>query len=80
MKIEFSKDIITGLDKELQLAARLNNLRLYKIVQCLLMRHEGRSVQEIAELLRVNVRTVYEWLGRFLRERFYQSLASFSDF
>lgn len=70
MKIEFSKDTIKGLYKELQLAERLNNLRLYKIVQCLLMRHEGRSVQEIAELVRVKVRTVYEWIGRFLRERF----------
>jgi len=34
------------------------------------MRHEGRSVQEIATLLRVKVRTVYAWIGRFLRERF----------
>jgi transposase len=34
------------------------------------MRHKGHSVQEIAEVLRVKVRTVYEWLGRFVRERF----------
>lgn len=70
MTIEFSKETITGLYEELQMAERLNNLRLYKIVQCLLMRHEGRTVQDIAEVLRVKVRTIYEWIGRFLRERF----------
>jgi transposase len=70
MKIEFSKDTLKELYKELERAEQLNNLRLFKIVQCLLMRHKGHSVQEIAEVLRVKVRTVYEWLGRFVRERF----------
>jgi transposase len=70
MTIEFSKDTLNELYKELVRAEKLNNLRLFKIVQCLLMRHQGDSVQEIARLLRVKVRTVYEWIGRFLRERF----------
>lgn len=70
MTIEFSNDTLKDLYKELERAEQLNNLRLFKIVQCLLMRHEGRSVTEIVTLLRVTVRTVYEWIGRFLRERF----------
>jgi transposase len=70
MTIQFSKETLTQLDKERELAEKLNNLRLFKIVQCLFMRHNGESVGDIAELLRVPVRTVYEWIGRFLRERF----------
>jgi len=70
MTIQFSNETLKDLYKELRLAEKLNNLRLYKIVRCLLMRHEGKSVQEIAKLLTVPVRTVYEWIGRFLRERF----------
>jgi transposase len=70
MTIQFSKETLTHLDKELEFAEKLNNLRLFKIVQCLFMRHHGKSVGDIAELLRVPVRTVYEWIGRFLRDRF----------
>lgn len=70
MVIQFSKETVTQLEKELAMAERLNNLRLFKIVQCLFMRHKGASVREIAELLRVSIRTVYEWMGRFVRERF----------
>lgn len=58
MTIQFSKETVTRLDKELELAEKLNNLRLFKIVQCLFMRHHGESVRDIAELLRVPVRTV----------------------
>jgi putative transposase len=70
MTIQFSPETLKQLDKELELAETLNNLRLFKIVQSLFMRHNGTAVPEIAELLRVPVRTVYEWIGRFLRERF----------
>jgi transposase len=70
MTIQFSTETLKQLDNELELAEKLNNLRLFKIVQCLFMRHHGKSASEIAELLRVSVRTVYDWIGRFLRERF----------
>jgi transposase len=70
MTIQFSTETLKHLNKELELAEKLNNLRLFKIVQSLFMRHNGTSVPDIAELLRVPVRTVYEWIGRFLRERF----------
>jgi len=70
MTLQFSNETLKLLDKELELAEKLNNLRLFKIVQCLIMRHTGTAVPDIAELLRVPVRTVYEWIGRFVRERF----------
>jgi transposase len=70
MTIQFSTETLKQLDKERELAEKLNNLRLFKIVQCLFMRHHGKLVDEIAELVHVSVRTVYDWLGRFLRERF----------
>jgi transposase len=70
MTIEFSKETLKDLYKELERAEQLNNLRLFKIVHCLLMRHKGHSVPEIADLLRVKVRTIYDWIGRFRRERF----------
>lgn len=34
------------------------------------MRHTGTAGPDIAELFRVPVRTVYEWIGRFVRECF----------
>jgi transposase len=70
MKISFRKYIVNRLEKELRIAERLNNLRLYKMVKCLLLINEQVGFKHIAELLNISVKTVYNWLKRFLLERF----------
>ncbi len=66
VSLRYSKAILQELEQELVRAHRLNNLRLYKIVQGLLWIDEGRSWQEIGQLLGVSVKTVDNWLRRFL--------------
>ncbi len=44
----------------------MNNLRLYQLAQALLWIHQGKPWTEIAELLRVCVKTVGNWLRRFM--------------
>lgn len=58
--------MVDGLHEELTRALGLNNLRLYKIVQGLLWVHEGKSLTSVAQLLHVDVKTVYNWLCRFM--------------
>lgn len=64
--LSFSKPIIEPLYQELATAAKLNNLRLYKMVQGLLWVGEGESLRVVAERLHISVRTVDNWLRRFL--------------
>lgn len=64
--LSFSNAMVDGLRKELTRAVELNNLRLYKIVQGLLWVHEGKSLKRVAQLLHVAVKTVYNWLCRFM--------------
>lgn len=64
--LTFEAPLVARLDEELKRASRLNNLRLYKIVQGLLWVHEGKSLKGIAELLQVHVKTVENWLKRFM--------------
>jgi hypothetical protein len=54
------------LNKRATLACELNNLRLYKIVQGLLWIGEGKSLEKVARLLRVDVKTVWNWLKRLM--------------
>lgn len=68
--LSFSKAMVEGLQKELARAVGLNNLRLYKIVQGLLWVHEGKGLKSIARLLRVDVKTVDNWLRRFIVKGF----------
>lgn len=70
MKLKVGKETVERLKKELLTAQCLNNLRLYKIVKCLLLISEGESAESIAKLLNISVRTVFEWLSRFMWERF----------
>lgn len=58
------------LEREIEEAEKLNNVRLYKITRALLLLAEKRTVTEISELLHVSNRIIYEWLRRFLLERF----------
>ena len=62
----YSKTIVNELEEELVRAQRLNNLRLYRIVRGLLWIGEGKAWSEIGKLLGVSVKTVANWLRRFL--------------
>lgn len=64
--LSFSKTIVEELEKELIRAHTLNNLRLYKLTQGLLWIGQGKAWKVIAELLGVSVKTVGNWLKRFL--------------
>jgi len=68
--LSFSKAMVEGLEKELSRGLSLNNLRLYKIAQSLLWVHEGKGLKSIARLLRVEVKTVDNWLRRFIVKGF----------
>jgi transposase len=70
MKLKVGKETVERLKKELLTAQSLNNLRLYKIVKCLLLISEGESAESIAKLLNISAGTVFEWLSRFMWERF----------
>lgn len=54
----------------MQQAEKLNNVRLYKIVWALLLLEQNHTVSEIAELLHVSSRTLYDWMDRFIIHRF----------
>ena len=64
--LSFSKAIIAGLEQARTKACELNNLRLYKIVQGLLWMGEGKSLEKVARLLRVGVKTVWNGLKRLM--------------
>ncbi len=70
MIIRFEKRTIRRLQVELELAQRLNNLRLYRQAWAILLIAEGRRGSEIAALFRISEKTVREWWTRFLVERF----------
>ncbi len=70
MKITFSKRTIKRLKKTVNAALKLNNLRLFKPAESLLMVAEGYSIEHIADFFNVNQRTVYNWIKRFMYERF----------
>ncbi len=62
----YSRVTVQELEKELVRAHELNNLRLYKLAQGLLWIDEGKPWQEIGTLLGVGVKTVENWLRRFM--------------
>ncbi len=70
MKVTFSKRTIKRLEKTVSEALKLNNLRLFKLAKSLLMVAEGYDIVHIAEFFKVTPRTVYNWLKRFMYERF----------
>lgn len=70
MTIRFEKRTARRLQAELELAQRLNNLRLYRQVWALQLIVAGRRVGEIAALFRVSEKTIREWWSSFVVERF----------
>jgi hypothetical protein len=57
---------MAGLEQARTKACELNNLRLYKIVQDLPWIGEGKSLEKVARLLRVDAKTVWNWLKRLM--------------
>src|SRR5437764_12059722 len=58
--------IALGLEQERATVCELNNLRLYKIAQGLLWVGEGKALGEVARLLGVSAKTVWNWLKRLM--------------
>ena len=70
MKIHFENQTVKRLEKEVQSALKLNNFRLFKISKSLLLIANNDDIINIAELFQVNTRTIYNWVSRFMVERF----------
>ena len=70
MRIRFGNAIIKRLRGEIATAQRLNNLRLFKIVKCLLLVSENTHRSDVARLLHMSERNVYNWTSRFVLEGF----------
>jgi transposase len=70
MKILFENQTVKRLEKEVQSALKLNNFRLFKISRSLLLIANNNDIVDIAELFQVNTRTIYNWVSRFMVERF----------
>ena len=70
MKILFEKQTVKRLEQEVQSALKLNNFRLFKISKSLLLFAKNNDIADIAELFQVNTRTIYNWISRFMVERF----------
>ena len=64
--ISFSKPILEELRKELQIAYKLNNIDLYRMLQALIWYGEEKSATDIAEFLSVTSRTIYNWVKSFI--------------
>ena len=70
MKLKVGKETVAKLEKELTIAQRLNNNRLYRRVLAMSLIAKGKKAEEIAEIVNVSIRTVFRWLERFMWERF----------
>jgi len=70
MRIQFSRRTVKRLQKELEKAQSLNNLRLFKIVKALLMMADEQPIPLISRLLHISERQIRNWAHRFLVERF----------
>ena len=70
MKIKFSNKTVRNLENEIGTAHRLNNLRLYKMVRCLLLVAEETHPSDIARLLNISNKTVYNWTSKFVLKGF----------
>nr|MBM1004286.1 helix-turn-helix domain-containing protein [Desulfofustis sp. PB-SRB1] len=68
VSLSCSKAIMEELEKELVRVHELDNLPLYKLVQGLVWIAEGRPWPEIGKLLGVSVKTLENWLRRFMVE------------
>ncbi|MDM8554598.1 helix-turn-helix domain-containing protein [Desulfococcaceae bacterium HSG7] len=72
MKLKVSWETVKRLEKEFEVAKRLDNARLYRRVLAMLSISKGEKAEKIAEIVDVSVRTVFRWSERFMQERFMQ--------
>jgi transposase len=70
MKITFGNKTVSGLENQIRTAQRLNNLRLYKMVRCLFLVAEDTHPSDVARLLNISNKTVYNWKCKFLLKGF----------
>ncbi|CAK0763420.1 transposase [Gammaproteobacteria bacterium] len=66
----FSKPIIAQLQKNIVLSLKLNNIHLYRLSSALLWYSEGRGIKEIAALIGVCSKTVFNWIKSFMCKGF----------
>jgi len=55
MKLKVSKETVAKLEKELTIAQRLNNNRLYRRVLAMSLIAKGKKAEEIAEIVNVSI-------------------------
>jgi transposase len=70
VRIKFHRLTIKKLEKEIRTAEKLNNLRLYKMVCCLLSMNDGKSAEDIGKQYNISTKTVYNWFNNFCIYRF----------
>jgi len=70
IKMTFTKRTIARLEKTVEDALKLNNLRLFKLSKALLMVAQGYDIDHIADFFKTSSRTIYNWIKRFMYERF----------
>ncbi len=70
MKITLRNNTKKRLEKEIALSLKLNNFRLFKITKSLLLLEKNKSYDEVAKLFHVSIKTIYNWVSRFMTERF----------
>jgi len=70
MRVQISGDTIKRLEQERKTSEPMNNLKLYRIIWCLMALHDEKPIGSIAELLNISTRTVRNWLSQFMLARF----------
>jgi transposase len=66
MRVRINKETVKRLREELLVAQKLNNLRLYKMTISLLLINEEYSMEQIAGFLNISIKTIYNWLSKFM--------------
>ena len=63
MKMTLRNNTKKGIEKEIAIALKLNNFRLFKISKTLLLLEDNQTYDEVAKLFHVSVRTIYNWVS-----------------
>ena len=71
LNARLQRSTIVRLQEELRLAQKLNNIKLYRIVVCLLLwGNEGESCRSIGARLGVSANTIADWVDQFCQRQF----------
>ncbi len=66
IQVTFGRKTVARLEDELIKAQALKNVHLNKVACSLLALHKGKKINDVAEILHVNQRTIYNWIELFL--------------